>query len=74
VEIHKSPWANEATYHSENQEPLGGDAMHSPEVANSNTPYDISTVTSKVAVRGLAELVLWCGSLLAVMVVAALLV
>ena len=48
--------------------------MHSPRVANSNIPYDISAVTSKVAVRELAELVLWCGSLLAVMVVAALLV
>ncbi len=47
--------------------------MRSHEVANSNIPYDISAVTSRVVVRDLAELVLWCGSLLAVLVVAALL-
>lgn len=46
--------------------------MHSHEVANSNIPYDISAVTSKVAWREVAELALWCGSLIAVLIVAAL--
>ncbi len=46
--------------------------MHSHEATHSNMPYDISAVTSKVAWGELAEVVIWCGSLLAVLVVAAL--
>lgn len=48
--------------------------MHSPQATHSNIPYDISAVTSKVAVREVVELVIWFGSLLAVLVAAALLV
>lgn len=46
--------------------------MHSHEATHSNMPYDISAVTSKVAWAEMLELVVWCGSLLAVLVVAAL--
>jgi hypothetical protein len=58
--------------HSEEEEPQGGVAMHSHEATHSNMPYDISAVTSKVAWAEMLELVIWCGSLLAVFVVAAL--
>ncbi|MHB0979230.1 MAG: hypothetical protein ACYC5Q_03970 [Thermoleophilia bacterium] len=46
--------------------------MHPHEATHSNVPYDISAVTSKVAWTELLELVIWCGSLLAVLVIAAL--
>lgn len=46
--------------------------MHSHEATHSNMPYDISAVTGKVAWTEVLEIVVWCGSLLAVLVVAAL--